>query len=37
MGTVYTEEPHNWNEIQPYVRTDRGEFAKEVQIGRAHV
>lgn len=34
MGTVYTEEPHNWNEIQPYVRTDRGEFAKEVLAGR---
>ena len=34
MGPVYTEEPHNWNEIQPYVRTDRGEFAKEVLAGR---
>ncbi|MCI9337817.1 MAG: hypothetical protein HFH93_09795 [Lachnospiraceae bacterium] len=34
MGTVYTEVPHNWNAMQPYVRTDRGEFAKEILAGR---
>lgn len=33
MGT-YTEMPHNWNAVQPYVRTDRREFAKEVMARR---
>ena len=34
MGTVYMEEPYNWNAIQPYVRTDRREFVEEVLARR---
>lgn len=34
MGTVYMEEPYNWNAIQPYVRTDKREFVEEVLARR---
>lgn len=30
MGTAYTEMPQGWNVIQPYVRTDKREFVKQI-------
>lgn len=34
METVYTEIPHNWNALQPYVRTDKGKFVEEILTGQ---